>query len=174
MEYIYKMQSPVGALTVSSDGVNILGLWIEGQKYFSATLGGEFLERRLPIFVEVERWLEKYFLGKEPDFMPSLAPQGSAFQKTIWNILCKIPYGQTTTYSEIAKQYELQNKNKRTSARATGNAISHNPISILIPCHRVIGKNGDLTGYAGGLDIKRKFLQIEKINETYSIKDFRI
>jgi methylated-DNA-[protein]-cysteine S-methyltransferase len=93
--------------------------------------------------------------------MPPLMPKGSLFQKSIWNNLCKIPYGQTTTYGELARQFELENKGKHTSARAAGGAVGHNPISILIPCHRVIGKNGNLTGYAGGIDVKIKLLQLE-------------
>jgi methylated-DNA-[protein]-cysteine S-methyltransferase len=150
-------------LTLSSDGENISGLWIEGQKYFSGTLGKDVVEKNLPLFEKVEKWLDAYFSGKKPDFMPPLMPKGSAFQKSVWNILCKISYGQTTTYGEVAKQFGLENKGRHTSARAVGNAVGHNPISILIPCHRVIGKNGNRTGYAGGIDIKLKLLQMEGI-----------
>jgi methylated-DNA-[protein]-cysteine S-methyltransferase len=163
MEYVYRIKSPVGILTVSSDGKNVCGLWIEGQKYFAKTLGKDVPEQNLPVFEDVEKWLDIYFSGKEPGFMPPLMPEGSPFQKSIWNILRKIPYGKTTSYGAIAKQLELENKGKPTSARAAGSAVGHNPVSILIPCHRVIGKNGDLTGYAGGLDIKRKLLQLEGI-----------
>jgi methylated-DNA-[protein]-cysteine S-methyltransferase len=167
MEYIHNVKSPVGILTISSDGKNISGLWIEKQKYFAKTLGKDVLEQNLPIFENVQKWLDIYFSGKEPDFMPPLMPKGSAFQTSVWNILCKIPYGQTTTYGEIAKRFELENKDAHTSARAIGTAVGRNPISILIPCHRVIGKNGDLTGYAGGIDTKFKLLQLEgvKIND---------
>ncbi|MDR2021570.1 MAG: methylated-DNA--[protein]-cysteine S-methyltransferase [Treponema sp.] len=163
MEYVYKIKSPVGMLTVSSDGKNVSGLWIEGQKYFAKTLGKDVLEQNLPIFEDVKKWLGIYFSGKEPDFMPPLMPEGSPFQKSIWNILRKIPYGQITSYGAIAKQLELENNGKPASARAAGSAVGHNPVSILIPCHRVIGKNGDLTGYAGGLAIKRKLLQMEGV-----------
>jgi methylated-DNA-[protein]-cysteine S-methyltransferase len=165
MEYIYKIKSPVGILTVSSDGQNISGLWIAGQKYFAKTLGKDVLEQDLPVFKNVQKWLEIYFSGNEPDFMPPLMPKGSPFQKSVWNSLCKIPYGKTTTYGEIAKQFELENQGKHTSARAVGNAIGHNPVSILIPCHRVTGKTGHLTGYAGGIDKKITLLQLEGINE---------
>ncbi|MDR0768638.1 MAG: methylated-DNA--[protein]-cysteine S-methyltransferase [Dysgonamonadaceae bacterium] len=161
MEYINKIKSPVGILTVSSDGQNISGLWIEGQKYFAKTLGKDVLEQDLPLFKTVRQWLDIYFSGKEPDFMPPLMPKGSPFQKTIWNYLCKIPYGQTTSYGELAKQFELENEGKPMSARAIGAAVGHNSVSIIIPCHRIIGKNGDLTGYAGGIDIKIKLLQLE-------------
>jgi methylated-DNA-[protein]-cysteine S-methyltransferase len=163
MEYIHKIKSPVGILTVSSDGQNISGLWIEGQKYFAKTLEKDVCEKNLPVFENVQKWLAVYFSGREPDFIPPLMPKGSPFQKTVWNNLCKIPYGQTTTYGELAKQIELENSGKRTSARAIGSAVGHNPISILIPCHRVIGKNGDLTGYAGGIVNKIKLLELEGI-----------
>jgi methylated-DNA-[protein]-cysteine S-methyltransferase len=163
VEYIHNIKSPVGILTISSDGKNISGLWIEGQKYFAKTLEKDVLEQNLPIFDSVEKWLDIYFSSKEPDFMPPLMPKGSPFQRSIWNILCKIPYGQKTTYGEIAKQFGLENKGGYMSPRAVGNAVGHNPISILIPCHRVIGKNGDLTGYAGGIGIKHKLLQLEGI-----------
>jgi methylated-DNA-[protein]-cysteine S-methyltransferase len=162
MEYIHKIKSPLGTLMVSSDGQNISGLWIEGQKYFAKTLDKDFLEKNLPVFENVQKWLAVYFLGKEPDFMPPLMPKGSPFQKAIWNSLCTIPYGQTTTYGELAKQFELENK-KHTSARAVGGAVGHNPISILIPCHRVIGRNAHLTGYAGGIAKKIKLLKLEGI-----------
>jgi methylated-DNA-[protein]-cysteine S-methyltransferase len=164
MEYIHKIKSPVGILTVSSDGQNISGLWIEGQKYFAKTLGKDVLERNLSVFENVQEWIDIYFSGKEPDFMPPLLPNGSPFQKSIWNNLCKIPYGQTTTYGELAKQFELENKGKHTSARAIGSAVGHNPISILIPCHRVIGKNRNLTGYAGGIVKKEMLLKLEGIS----------
>jgi methylated-DNA-[protein]-cysteine S-methyltransferase len=163
MEYIHRIKSPVGMLTVSSDGQNLCGLWIEGQKYFARTLEKDVSEQTLPIFEDVRKWLEIYFLGREPDFMPPLMPRGSPFQKTVWNHLCKIQYGQTTSYGELAGQIEQQNGGKHTSARAVGGAVGHNPISILIPCHRVIGKNGSPTGYAGGIAAKIKLLRLEGI-----------
>jgi methylated-DNA-[protein]-cysteine S-methyltransferase len=163
MEYIQMIKSPVGTLTVSSDGQNISGLWIEGQKYFAKTLGQDVLEQNIPIFENVREWLDIYFSGRAPDFVPPLMPKGSPYQKAIWDNLCKIPYGQTTSYGELAKQFELENKGRRTSARAVGSAVGHNPVSILIPCHRVIGRNGNLTGYAGGIDKKIKLLKLEGI-----------
>jgi methylated-DNA-[protein]-cysteine S-methyltransferase len=161
MEYVHEIKSPVGMLTIASDGSNVSGLWIEGQKYFEKTLEKNVLKQNLPVFKDVQRWLDIYFSGKEPDFMPPLMPQGTPFQKAIWNLLGKIAYGRTANYGEIARQYETKNKGRHTSARAVGGAVGHNPISILIPCHRVIGKNGALTGYAGGINIKHKLLQIE-------------
>ena len=164
MEYINSIKSPVGMLTISSDGNSISGLWIEGQKYFGKNLKKENLKQNLPIFDIVKNWLNIYFSGKNPDFLPELSPIGTSFQESIWNILSRIPYGQTTTYGEIAKILENENEGKPTSARAVGNAIGHNPISILIPCHRVIGKKGELTGYAGGILKKKQLLQTEGIN----------
>ncbi|GHU68805.1 methylated-DNA--protein-cysteine methyltransferase [Bacteroidia bacterium] len=161
MEYISKIESPIGTLTVSSDGENISGLWMEGQKYFARTLEKDSAEQNLPLFENVRKWLDSYFSGKAPDFILPLKPRGSPFQQSIWNILCTIPYGKTVSYGEIAKQYNTQNKEKRTSARAVGGAVGHNPISIIIPCHRVVGANGNLTGYAGGIDKKTQLLQLE-------------
>jgi methylated-DNA-[protein]-cysteine S-methyltransferase len=165
-EIISKIKSPVGILTISSDGQNITGLWMKGQKYYARTLvEGVLASSNLPIFDSIQKWLDIYFSGKEPDFTLPVMPKGSPFQKAIWNILCKIPYGQTTTYGEVARQFGLTNKEKKhTSPRAVGNAVGHNPISIIIPCHRVIGKNGSLTGYASGIDKKIKLLQLEGID----------
>ena len=161
MEYVYNIQSPLGMLTLSSDGENLSGLWIEGQKYFACNLEENALEQTLPIFDKVQKWLDIYFSGKEPDFMPPLMLKGSPFQISIWNILRGIPYGKTTSYGEIAEQFKLENNGKHTSARGVGTAVGRNPISILIPCHRVIGKSGALTGYAGGISKKIQLLQFE-------------
>jgi methylated-DNA-[protein]-cysteine S-methyltransferase len=163
VEYIQKIKSPIGMLTVSSDGSNITGLWMEGQKYFARTLEKDAGEKGLPVFDDVRKWLGIYFSGKDPGFMPPLLPKGSPFQKAVWDSLRAIPYGKTSAYGELAKKVELNNGGKQTSARAVGGAVGRNPISILVPCHRVLGKNGDLTGYAGGLDIKKKLLRLEGI-----------
>ena len=163
MEYFYKIKSPVGLLTVSSDGNNISGLWIEGQKHFLKTLDRDAVEQKLPVFEDVKNWLDIYFSGREPDFMPPLSPKGSPFQQKIWKYLCGIPYGKTAAYGDLAKKFESQNKGRRMSARAVGGAVGRNPVSILIPCHRVIGKNNSLTGYAGGIAVKTKLLQLEGI-----------
>jgi methylated-DNA-[protein]-cysteine S-methyltransferase len=119
------------------------------------------LEQDLPIFEDVRSWLDIYFSGGDPGFIPPLAPRGSLFQRLVWDKLCKVPYGKTTTYGELAEQIESENNGRRTSARAVGGAVGHNPISILIPCHRVLGKNGGLTGYAGGIAAKIKLLELE-------------
>jgi methylated-DNA-[protein]-cysteine S-methyltransferase len=163
MEYIHKIRSPAGMLTVSSDGETISGLWFEGQKYFASTLEKTVAEEDLPLFKDLEQWLAIYFSGREPDFMPPLMPKGSPFQKSIWKALGKIPYGRTTSYGELAQQFNFENKGNHTSPRAIGGAVGHNPISILIPCHRVLGKNGNPTGYAGGIDKKIALLKLEGI-----------
>ncbi|GHU06307.1 methylated-DNA--protein-cysteine methyltransferase [Spirochaetia bacterium] len=160
MEYIQKIKSPIGLLTVASDGKNISGLWIEGQKYFARTLEKETCEKTLPVFDDLRKWLDVYFSGKAPGFLPPLAPKGTPFQQSVWKNLCKIPYGKTLTYGGIAA---LITGRENTSARAVGGAVGHNPISILVPCHRVIGQNGSLTGYAGGMDVKEKLLRLEGI-----------
>jgi methylated-DNA-[protein]-cysteine S-methyltransferase len=166
MEYVCKIKSPLGLLTASSDGQNITGLWIAGQKYFAKTLGKDVSEQSLPVFEDLRKWLDVYFAGAEPDSMPPLLPRGSPFQKSIWDRLRKIPYGRTTSYGELAKQAESGNKGRHSSARAVGGAVGRNPISILIPCHRVLGKNGSLTGYAGGIAKKTKLLKLEGIAPT--------
>ena len=161
VHYIMKYPSPLGEITVASDGENIVGLWLEGQKYFAATLEGELREENLPVFDTVRRWLDIYFSGGEPDFLPPLAPKGSEFRRAVWEQLLRIPYGQTVSYGEIAKQLEAET-GRKTSARAVGGAVGHNPVSVIIPCHRVVGANGSLTGYAGGVDKKIKLLELEK------------
>jgi methylated-DNA-[protein]-cysteine S-methyltransferase len=169
MEYIHKIESPVGMLTVASDGQNVSGLWLEGQKYFEATLGSDVVEQNLPVFTAVEKWLEAYFSGTEPGFMPPLKPRGTPFQQSVWDILLTIPYGQTTSYGAIAQQLDARNNGKRTSARAVGGAVGHNHISILIPCHRVTGSDGSMTGYAGGIDKKIQLLKLEGIKQSFLV-----
>ena len=161
MEYTQIIKSPVGTLTVSSDGGSITGLWLEGQKYFARTLGRGAVVQNIPMFDDVRKWLDVYFSGREPDFTLPLMPSGTPFQRAVWDILGEIPYGQTVTYGDIAKQFEVVRKGVRTSARAVGSAVGRNPVSILIPCHRVVGKDGSLTGYAGGISKKLRLLQLE-------------
>jgi methylated-DNA-[protein]-cysteine S-methyltransferase len=133
---------------------------MEGQNYFAATLESGALEKSgLPVFLQTKDWLDDYFAGKTPPPLPPLAPAGTAFRRTVWKLLLEIPYGQTTTYGALART--LGERGNSTSARAVGGAVGHNPISILIPCHRVVGADGSLTGYAGGVDIKRKLLEWE-------------
>lgn len=161
MNCIYHYASPLGGITLASDGVFLTGLWFDGQKYFGAALSGEPHEKKLPVFEQTERWLDIYFSGKAPDFTPSLSLQGTDFRKAVWEILLTIPFGQTMTYGEIAKRAASQMGLSRMSAQAVGGAVGHNPISLIIPCHRVVGSDGSLTGYAGGVDKKRRLLNME-------------
>ena len=160
MLYTSHYASPLGGMTLVSDGTALVGLYFDGQKYAAEGLDATHTQKNLPIFKEVRRWLDVYFSGRKPDFTPPIAPAGTAFQQSVWEILRTIPYGETTTYGAIARRIE-QNTGCRMSAQAVGGAVGRNPISILIPCHRVIGADGSLTGYAGGLDKKERLLQWE-------------
>ena len=162
MVYTYYYNSPFGGITAASNGEAIMGLWFDGQKYFADTLLQEYEERDLPVFQEVKRWLDIYFSGREPDFMPPLLINTTPFRKAVWEIMLTIPYGQTMTYGEIAAIIAEQRGLFRMSARAVGGAVGHNSISIIIPCHRVVGGDGSLTGYAGGIDKKIKLLTLEQ------------
>lgn len=149
---------------MASDGENLTGLWFEEQKYYASTISEKVLEKKIPIFEKTIQWLERYFHGERPRITElQLAPQGSLFRKEVWRILCEIPYGEVLTYGEIAKMIAEKRGIERMSAQAIGGAVGHNPISIIIPCHRVIGSNGSLTGYAGGLELKKKLLEHEGI-----------
>lgn len=160
MLYTSHYASPLGGMTLVSDGTALVGLYFDGQKYAAEGLDATRTQKNLPIFEEARRWLDVYFSGRKPDFMPALAPHGTAFQQSVWEILRTIPYGETTTYGAIARRIE-QNTGCRMSAQAVGGAVGRNPISILIPCHRVVGTNGSLTGYAGGIDKKERLLRWE-------------
>lgn len=162
MEYIHHYNSSLGGITAASDGEALTGLWFDGQKYFAASLDAEHEERPLPVFEETDRWLDVYFSGREPDFTPPLLLKATSFQKAVWDILLAIPYGQTMTYGEIAGKVAASRGLARMSAQAVGGAVGHNPISIIVPCHRVVGAGGSLTGYAGGIDKKMKLLSLER------------
>ena len=218
MNYTAHYDSPIGGITLASDGVALIGLWFEGQKHFAAMLGPQHREcDDLPVFVETKRWLDSYFSGQIPDFTPKLAMRATPFRQAIWEILLTIPYGKTVTYGEIARRFvetfhetSLQSSSlhnvslhgatsqdislqgaplqvtssqdalsqgsllqgmsiqgamlakKNMSAQAVGGAVGHNPISLIIPCHRVIGANGSLTGYAGGVERKKYLLELER------------
>ena len=136
MEYTYHYTSPLGEITLASDGEKLSGLWFVGQKFFAKTLEKEHEEKHLPIFDETNRWLDRYFRGKLPDFTPPLSPKGTPFRRSVWEI-------------------------QHMSAQAVGGAVGHNPISLIIPCHRVLGADGSLIGYAGGLERKRWLLRLE-------------
>jgi methylated-DNA-[protein]-cysteine S-methyltransferase len=163
MDFTQTIDSPVGKLTVSSDGTSVLGLWIEGQAHYGDKLEQGEARGGQPVFKEVRRWLESYFAGKNPGFTPPLAPRGNAFRQMVWKLLLEIPHGQVTTYGELAHRVEALT-GKRQSARAVGGAVGYNPVSIIIPCHRVIGAGGNLTGYAGGIGLKIQLLRLEGVN----------
>ncbi len=161
MVYTYTYQSALGNILLAADEIGLTGLWFEGQKYFANTLPDETVSQEIPILTEAKSWLDMYFAGEEPKFTPALHPAGSTFRQAVWKMLLQIPYGQTMTYGEIAKKLAQIQKVERMSAQAVGGAVGHNEISIIIPCHRVVGTNGSLTGYAGGLDKKIALLKLE-------------
>lgn len=163
MNYIHRYASPLGGITLTSDGEALTGLWFDGQKHFPHNLAAESTEAELPVFTQTVNWLDAYFSGKEPDFMPPISLHTTPFRRAVCEVLLTIPYGQTMTYGEIAGILAEQQGIQRMSAQAVGGAVGHNPIGIIIPCHRVIGADGSLTGYAGGLDRKNKLLESEGI-----------
>lgn len=157
--------SLLGDITMASDGTALVGLWLDGQKYFADVLLDKVHEERpeLPIFDETRRWLDIYFNGKQPNFTPPLKLITSDFRKRVCQILLEIPFGKTTTYGEIARRIAAERGQQSMSAQAVGGAVGHNPISIIIPCHRVIGADGSLTGYAGGIEKKIYLLRLEGV-----------
>lgn len=162
MTYIQHYSSPLGGILLAADEIGLTGSWFDGEKYFADNLPAEHTERQTPILAEAARWLDIYFTGKEPGFTPPLHPIGSPFRQAVWEILLQIPYGQTTTYGEIARQLAEKQGLEKMSAQAVGGAVGHNEISVIIPCHRVVGTSGSLTGYAGGIDKKVKLLELER------------
>ncbi len=172
MYSICHYNSPLGGITLACDEEGLTGLWFDGQKYFGGGIlkGGAKKEqgveekegKRSPVPEQTVKWLDIYFSGREPDFTPPLHLTGSEFRLAVWELLLGIPYGQTTTYKELAGRIAEQRGIKTMSAQAVGGAVGHNPISIIVPCHRVLGTDGSLTGYAGGIDKKISLLTLEK------------
>lgn len=158
--------SPVGRIMLGTNDKGLVGLWIEGQKYFGDTVDGEFMEKpELPVFNAVRKWLDEYFAGNKPSISSlALAPIGGEFRQAVWQILCEIPYGEFLTYGQIAKKMAARLNRKTMSSQAVGGAVGRNPISIIIPCHRVVGSNGSLTGYSGGLSTKIQLLELEGVD----------
>lgn len=166
MTYIGHYGSPLGGITVASDGAAVCGLWFDGQKYFGAALADGSVRCGdapcdLPVFDEVRRWLDAYFAGSDPGFTPPLALKGTPFRRAVWDVLLAIPYGRTTTYGAVAAEVARRRGLDRMSSQAVGGAVGHNPVSIIVPCHRVVGSDGSLTGYAGGIDKKVRLLELE-------------
>lgn len=161
--YRSSYHSPLGKIYLTADEIGLTGLCFEQQKYVSYDQWKTQEEREIPVFQETKRWLDVYFSGREPDFLPALHLCGTEFQWNVWNILTKIPYGKTTTYGAIAKEIAEDRNLQKMSAQAVGGAVGRNPIAIIVPCHRVLGAGGQLTGYAGGIERKKELLILENI-----------
>ncbi len=168
MYYSTTLPSPIGKITLACDGGNLAGLWMEGQKYHGDTIPEAMAEKDdLPVFDAAKRWLDRYFAGEKPAISElPLAPIGGAFRQDVWSILCEIPYGKVITYGDIAKKMAVRMHRESMSSQAVGGAVGHNPISIIIPCHRVVGSKGSLTGYSGGIGKKIKLLELEGVDTS--------
>ncbi|WP_367569460.1 methylated-DNA--[protein]-cysteine S-methyltransferase [Lacrimispora sp.] len=170
MYYSTTYSSPMGTITLACDdgGNNIVGLWTEGQKYHGDTIPDAMTENNhMPVFHTAKKWLDRYFAGEKPDISElPLAPIGGEFRQGVWSILREIPYGEVMTYGSIAKKMAEKMGKESMSSQAVGGAVGHNPISIIIPCHRVVGSNGSLTGFAGGVQIKIRLLELEGVDLT--------
>lgn len=167
MHYQTNYNSPLDLLTLTSDGEALTGIYWQNQVEAIAHFDETYSKQDLPIFQEVKKWLDAYFKGESPEITFSLAPRGSEFRQQVWSILLDIPYGETWTYSDIAKRIAKERGITRMAAQAVGGAVGSNPISIVIPCHRVVGKGGNLTGYGGGMDNKIQLLQVENVDTTH-------
>ena len=164
--YTLHYDSPLGGILLAADEVGLTGLWFEGEKYFANILGPEQQERETPALQMAKRWLDVYFSGREPDFLPPLRYDATPFRRLICDIMLTIPYGKTMTYGAIAAEAAGRLGVEKMSAQAVGGAVGHNPISLLIPCHRVVGTGGSLTGYGGGIWRKVKLLELEQADMT--------
>ena len=162
MQYCGRYASPLGEILLAADELGMIGLWFEGQRYFGLGLQKDSETRETPVLETARRWLDVYFSGQEPSFSVPLHVQGTEFQQRVWRVLLTIPYGSTSTYGQIARQMAAENRGGRVSARAVGHAVGRNPVSLLVPCHRVIGADGSLTGYAGGVSRKASLLALEQ------------
>lgn len=164
MKYTSTYKTPLGNVLLAADETGLTGLWFEGAKFYAAGLAPEHEEKELPVFETAKEWLKAYFAGQNPDVSPRLHMTGSPFRTRIWELLLQIPYGQTMTYGELAARIAKEQGIPRMSAQAVGGAVAHNPISIMIPCHRMVGSNGSLTGYAGGIPRKVELLTLEGVS----------
>ena len=166
MQYTAYYKSPLGDILLASDDVGLTGLWFEGQRYFALHLAADHIEKETDILMQAKKWLDIYFSGHEPDFIPPLHVEGTSFHREVCEIMLSIPYGKTMTYGEIAQPIASRRGIRKMSARAVGGAVGHNEISIIIPCHRVVGANGNLTGYGGGISRKIRLLELEGVDMT--------
>ncbi|MDU1043596.1 MULTISPECIES: methylated-DNA--[protein]-cysteine S-methyltransferase [Peptoniphilus] len=164
MIYLDNYKSPLGNILIASDKCGLTGLWFENQKYFKENLKEDVIFKENNFIKDTKDYLDIYFSGRNPSFTPKVHMMGTDFRRDVWKILLDIPYGKTTNYKSIAQKLVEEKDYKKMSSQAVGGAVSHNPISIIIPCHRVVGKDGNLTGYAGGIDRKIKLLKLEKID----------
>lgn len=164
MEYTSIYQTPLGNVLLAADEAGLTGLWFEGAKFYAAGLSLGHVEKELPVFETAKEWLAVYFTGRNPDFFPPVHLIGSPFRTRVWEILLQIPYGQTMTYGELAARIAEERGIPRMSAQAVGGAVAHNPISVMVPCHRMVGSNGSLTGYAGGISRKSALLTLEGVD----------
>lgn len=169
MNYIQKYKSPLGVITIVSNETQVTGIWFENSRFFSKALSGKYINQATAAAEQAVHWLDIYFNNKIPDFTPPLLLKGTDFRLTVWKILLDIPYGETVSYGDIAKTVAEKQGIEKMSAQAVGNAVGHNPISIIVPCHRVVGSNGGLTGYSGGIERKKALLDIES-NVIHQIK----
>ena len=161
MTYTQTYSSPLGEVLLSADDMGLSGLWFAGQRYFARTLPSGAVPGETPVLTASKRWLDCYFSGAHPDFLPPLHLIGTDFQQAVWNLLLEIPYGQTVTYGALGRILAQQLGKPAMSAQAVGSAVGRNPVSIIVPCHRVVGADGNLTGYAGGVERKLQLLQLE-------------
>ena len=165
MHYLNHYESPLGAMTMASDGEHLTGLWFDGQKYDRSTIDGNAeLKPHLPVFTQTTQWLDSYFGGTDPGFAPPIRVESSDFKKTVTAIMLSIPFGATSTYARIAAEVARRTGRKQMSAQAVGGAVGHNPIALIVPCHRVLASDGSLRGYAGGVDRKEWLLKMEGVN----------
>ena len=166
MYYSTTYSSPIGTVTLACYDNSLVGLWTAGQKYHGNTIPEVMIENNdIPIFGAAKKWLDRYFAGEKPNIAElPLAPIGGEFRQSVWKILCEIPYGKVITYGGIAKKIAVKMGRNSMSSQAVGGAVGHNPISIIIPCHRVVGSNGSLTGFAGGVQMKVKLLELEGVD----------
>ena len=166
MNYYRTITSPLGDILLASDGSALTGLWFADSVTCPENADSGMQETELPVFEQTEEWLRIYFSGQDPHFRPKLSPHGTPFQMRVWSLLEAVPYGTTSTYGELSRILAQQMNRSRMSAQAVGNAVKHNPISLILPCHRIIGSDGSLTGYAGGIERKRTLLALEHALKT--------